>query len=84
MSFLTLSIADMLFLERELIWKSYTTAKALLTIKQIEFINKKEFVKVAFDKNSKTFVMYIAVLEILLSVLLIHLDKEAQIAFLLF
>lgn len=35
------------------------------------------------DKNSKTFIMHVAVLEILLSRLSIYLDKKTQIAFLL-
>ena len=43
-------------------------------------INKKEFVKAALDKNSKTFVIYIAILKAFLSGMTIHLLREAQIA----
>ena len=41
--FLTLSNADVQFLEKKLTWRSYTTAKALPTTKQVELIDKKEF-----------------------------------------
>lgn len=34
-------------------------AKALPITKQIEFINKKKFVKAALDKKSEIFVIYI-------------------------
>ena len=51
--FLTFSNADIQFMEKELIWRSYTTAEALLTTKQVDFINKKEFAKVTLDKNSE-------------------------------
>lgn len=34
--------------------------KALLPIKQVELIKRKEFIVVAFDSNNKTFVVYIA------------------------
>ena len=78
MPFLTLSNADVQFVKKELTWRSYITAKALPTIKRVELIDKKEFAKVALDENSKTFVVYVASLD-----LRIHLDKEAQIASLL-
>ena len=37
----------------------YTTAKALLTTKQVEIINKKKCTKVALDENIEVFVIYI-------------------------
>ena len=80
MPFLTLSNADVQFVENELTWRSYTTAKTLPSIKRVELIDKKEFAKAALDENSKTFVVYIASLSL---VLRIHLDREAQIASLL-
>ena len=43
--FLIFSKANVSFLERELIWRFYITAEALLTTKQVKLINKKEFVK---------------------------------------
>lgn len=45
---------------------SHTTAEGLSTTKQVEFINKKEFVITVLDKNSKIFIVYIVVLEALL------------------
>lgn len=63
MLFWTFSNADILFAVWELIWRSYIPAMALLTIKRVELIDKKEFIKAALDKNFITFVMYIAALE---------------------
>ena len=60
----------------ELIWRSYTTAKALPTIKRIELINKKEFTKMALDENSKTFVIYMALFNLAIAPK-IHLDRVA-------
>ena len=73
MSFLTLSNANVQFVEMELTWRSYITAEALPTSKQVEFINKKEFAKVALDKNFKTFVIHVASLNsILLNIYPFH------------
>ena len=80
MPFLTLSIANVQFVKKELTWRSYTTAEALPTTKRVELINKKEFAKVALDKNSKSFVVYVASLNLAPR---IEPDREAQIAFLL-
>ena len=78
MPFLTLSNADVQFVEKELTWRSYTTAEALPTTKRVELIDKKEFAKAALDENSETFVVHVASLD-----LGIYPDKEAQIASLL-
>ena len=80
--FLTLSNADVQFVEKEFIWRSYTTAKALLTTKRVELINKKEFAKAALDKNSEIFVVHVAFLNLAL-VLGIYPDRSAQMTFLL-
>lgn len=64
--FLIFSNRKVLFVDRELIWTSYITAKALLTTKRMELINKKEFVKTELDKDSETFLIYVAALEALL------------------
>ena len=53
---------------------------ALLTTKRVELINKKEFAKIALDKNFKTFVVHITFLNLAPK---IQPNKEAQIAFLL-
>lgn len=48
---------------KEFILRFYTTAEVLFITKKIKLINKYEFTKIALDKNSKTFVVYIAILE---------------------
>ena len=53
--------------------------EALLTTMQIELINKKKFAKTALDENSKT-VVHMASFNLALK---IHLDKKAQIFFLI-
>ena len=80
MPFLTLSNADVQFVEKELTWRSYTTAEALPTTKRVELIDKKEFAKAALDENSETFVVHVASLNLVPG---IHPDREAQIASLL-
>ena len=80
MPFLTLSNADVQFVEKELTWRSYTTAEALPTTKRVELIDKKEFAKAALDENSETFVVYVASLSLVPG---IHLDRKTQIASLL-
>ena len=80
MPFLTLSNADVQFVEKELTWRSYTTAEALPTTKRVELINKKEFAKVALNERSETFVVYMAALNLTPG---IHPDRAARIAFLL-
>ena len=81
MPYLTFSNADIKFAEKKLTWKSYITAKALSTTKQVELIDKKEFTKVAFEENIEALVVYMTFLS--LSLMLIYLVKEAQIASLL-
>ena len=60
MLFLTLSNADIQFLEKEFIWRSYTTTEALPITKRIELINKIEFAIAALYGNSETFVVHVA------------------------
>ena len=68
MPFFSLSNTNVQFIEKELTWTFYTTAKALPTTKWVELINKKEFAKVALDKKSETFVIYIASLNLALGI----------------
>ena len=79
MLFLILSNVNILFIEKKLTWRSYTTTKNLSTTKQVKFINKKEFTKVVLDKNFKTFIVYV----IFLTVISVYPDKNAQITSLL-
>lgn len=78
MPLLTFSNADIQFVQKKLIWRSYTAAKALTTTKQAEFINKKEFVKAVLDKNVEVVVMYVT----FLLIMAIRVAKKAQIALL--
>ena len=79
-SFFTFSNANVQFVEKEeLIWRFYTNAKVLSISKWIKLINEKEFAKTALDKNSKTFVIHVAFLNLALVSISLHLDREAQI-----
>lgn len=60
MFFLFFSNANFQFNTRELTFKSYTSAEALSTIKQIELIDKYEFARAILNKNSKTFVVHVS------------------------
>ena len=59
MFFLIFSNADFKFSTEKLIWKSYITTEALSTISWVKLINKREFAKIALNKNSETFVIYV-------------------------
>ena len=57
--FLTLSSADIDFLDWKFRWRTYTTKEALPTTKQIGLIKNKEFSAVALDPEYETFIIYI-------------------------
>ena len=59
MLFLTLSGADVDFLDRELQWRSYTTQAALSTTKRIERVGKKEFLAAVLDPEHKTYIVHV-------------------------
>ena len=80
MAFLTFSNANIYFAEKDLTRRSYTTAKTLLTTKQVKVIDKNEFAKPALDEKSKTFVVHKAALEPLLVGMIIHLLQKVQIS----
>ena len=63
MFFLKISNADMSFDEKTLTWKTYTTNKVLFTTKQVQIVDKMDFVIAALDADSKTFVMYMVIWE---------------------
>lgn len=64
MLFLILNIINIKFANKKLTWKSYIAIKVLLTIKQIELIDKKKSVKLALNKKSETFMIYVLALKI--------------------
>ena len=77
MLFLKFSNADVLFDEKTLMWKTYTTNKTLFTIKQVQIIDKKNFVIAILDANNETFIVYVAIWE--QKEMPIHFKKQAQI-----
>ena len=60
MLFLTFSKVNIRFVERELVWRTYTAAEALPTTKRVEIIDKKEFATATLNADNETFVMYVA------------------------
>lgn len=49
------------FVKKKLKQKRHIIIKALFTIQEIEFINKKAFIVTTLNKNTKIFKMYIAI-----------------------
>ena len=82
MPFLKISNADISFGEGTFTWRTYTTNKALLTTKQVQIVDPKEFVIVALDVNSKTFVVHVAIRE--QEEMPVHSKRQAQVGALLF
>ncbi len=64
MLFLTISNANINFQARNLQWRFYITEDVLWTTKRVEQIGKKEFATTALNPIHKTFIIYIAVLNI--------------------
>lgn len=60
MPILILSNIENDFIGCHLHWRTYTTTKALLTIRWVELIQKKKFAAVAFNLGDKAFVVYVA------------------------
>lgn len=82
MPFLSFNNTDIEFVEqKKLTWRFYITTKVLSTISRVHLINKYEFAKTILDANSKTFVVYMAILEAPTAIP-IHLSQIAQIAIL--
>ena len=60
MLFLIFTHVDIQFTQKKLIWKTYTTEKALPTTCRVELIDQKRFAKAALDENIKAFMIHIA------------------------
>ena len=67
MLFLTLSSANIDFLDCELWWKTYITQKALLTTKRIELVERKKFTVTALNLECETFIVYVMFLSFIAS-----------------
>ena len=76
--FLTFSNADIKFAQKEFIWRFYTIAETLSTIKQVKIIDRKEFAKAALHEHVEVFVVHM----ISLLTMAIHPAKKAQIVLL--
>lgn len=66
--FLVLNNINFQFGADKLTWKSYIITEALPTTCQVELIDKREIAKTALNKNSKTFIVHIATLEVLVEI----------------
>lgn len=78
MLFLVFNIIDCHFGVEKSIWKFHTIAEALSIINKVEIIDKTKHAKTALDKNSKTFIVYVAILQVLTAIS-IHLSKASKI-----
>lgn len=79
MLFLALNNANIEFIELgKVTSRFYTAVEILSTTSRVELINKQKFVKPAGDKNSETFVIYIAILKVL-TPMPIHLFSASQV-----
>ena len=67
----------MLFDRKTLMWRTYITNKVLLTIKQMQIINKKNFVIIALNADNKTFVVHMIIQK--QEKMLVHAKKQTQI-----
>ena len=79
MFFLTLSKADIRFMEWKLVWRTYTAAKALPTIRRVEIIDKRELAAAALNVDDETFIMHVVALAEP-TIMLIYSSHQAQVA----
>ena len=77
MPFLKISNADIAFDEGMLMWKSFTTNKALPIIERVQLVDPKEFIIAALDVDSETFVVHVAIQE--REKMPVHTERQAQI-----
>ena len=82
MFFLKISNADVSFGKGTLMWKIYTTNKALPTTEQVQIINKKDFVIAALDADSETFVVHVAIRK--QEEMPVHSERQVHVRALLF
>ena len=62
MLFFNFSRADIRFVEREFVWRTYTVAEALPMTRRLEIIIKKKFVSGALNIDNEIFIVHIAAL----------------------
>ena len=61
MLFLKISNANILFGKKILIWRIYITNKTLPTTKQVQIIDKKDFIITILDADNKMFMIYMGI-----------------------
>lgn len=62
MFFLTFNSANIWFVKKKLVWKTYNITKALPMTKRVEIIFKKEFRVAVLNENNKTFIIHITII----------------------
>ena len=82
MFFLKLSNADVSFDKGTLTWRTYTNNKALPTTKQVQIIDKKDFIIAVLDTNSEIFVVHVVIRE--REKMPVYSKRQAQVGALLF
>ena len=82
MLFLKISNVDVLFSKRTLTWRTYITNKTLSTTEQVQIVDPKEFVIIALNVGSETFVVYVTIRK--QEEMPVHSKKQAQDGVLLF
>lgn len=58
--FLTLSKVEINFLELEILWRFYIPIEAILIIKWVKLVEKKEFTITAFNSKKEIYIVYMA------------------------
>ena len=76
MPFLTLSNANVGFLDKKLTWRTYSVGEILPTTKRVQIIDWKEFAKAALDPKNKAFVLHIVTITLKMT---IYPEHKAQI-----
>lgn len=64
MFFLAFSNANISFVQKKLIWKSYIASKALPITRRVKVIDQKKFAIAALDQDEETFVIYVVFLSL--------------------
>lgn len=59
-SFFTFNKANIWFIKKKFVYKTYMTAKALLTTRQVKIIKKIKFLLAILETNNQIFIMHIA------------------------
>ena len=64
--FFTLNSADVDFLDWKLWWRTYTTKKALPTIRRVKLVDKKEFAAATLEPEHETYVVHVGLVSFII------------------